>query len=221
MAIHNPQCTALATGGPPVHIDCVLELGVRMTGGRARGATQLVALTRFARDVARGVAICGLPLLACAGTAWSMEGVAPDSLVGRCQAAVQQTFSGEVKRIWAKTEDHTLSYEFEGSEPGGIKWRAECNAITLKVTETEREVAATDREFAAQVKLDEATARSMVVSAFPGEVVATRYIIESDGTAAYEFDVVAIRGGLIRIEVNASTGALLEVSPILWSLKGE
>ena len=61
----------------------------------------------------------------------------------------------------------------------------------------------------------------MAVSAFPGQVVATRYIIESDGTAAYEFDITAIRGALIRIEVGAATGALLEVSPILWSIKSE
>jgi uncharacterized membrane protein YkoI len=92
----------------------------------------------------------------------------------------------------------------------------------LKVTETEREVAATDKEFAAQAKVDEATARSLAVSAFPpGEVVATRYIIESDGTAVYEFDITATRGGLIRIEVGAATGALFEVSPILWSTQSE
>jgi uncharacterized membrane protein YkoI len=171
--------------------------------------------------MARDVPICALLLLAGATAAWGIEGVEPDSLVGKCQAAVQRSFTGQVKRIWAKTEDHTLSYEFEGIEAGGGKWRVECNAITLKVSETEREVAATDKAFADQVKLDEATARSMAVSAFPGEVVATRYIIESDGTAVYEFDITAIRGGLIRIEVGAATGALLEVSPILWSIKSE
>jgi uncharacterized membrane protein YkoI len=182
----------------------------------------LVTLNRFVGEVARDVRICALLLFAGASVAWGIEGVQPDSLVGKCQAAVQRTFTGQVKRIWAKTEDHTLSYEFEGIEPGGTRWRVECNAITLKVTETEREVAATDKEFAAQAKVDEATARSLAVSAFPpGEVVATRYIIESDGTAVYEFDITATRGGLIRIEVGAATGALFEVSPILWSTQSE
>jgi uncharacterized membrane protein YkoI len=181
----------------------------------------LVTLNRFMVDIARGVPICALLLFAAASAAWGIEGVEPGSLVGKCQTAVQRTFTGQVKRIWAKTEDHTLSYEFEGIEPGGTRWRVECNAMTLKVTETEREVAGTDKAFAAQAKLDEATARSMAVSAFPGEVVATRYIIESDGTAVYEFDITATRGGLIRVEVGAATGALFEVSPILWSTQGE
>jgi len=179
----------------------------------------LVTLNRFVGDVVRD--ICILLLLSGASAAWGIEGIKPDSLVGKCQAAVERTFTGEVKRVWAKTEDHTLSYEFEGIEASGGKWRVECNAITLKVSETEREVAATDKAFAAQAKLDEATARTMAVSAFPGQVVATRYIIESDGTAAYEFDIIATRGGLIRLEVGAATGALLEVSPILWSIKSE
>jgi uncharacterized membrane protein YkoI len=158
----------------------------------------LVTLNRFVGEVARDVRICALLLLAGASAAWGIEGVQPDSLVGKCQAAVQRTFTGQVKRIWAKTEDHALSYEFQGIEPGGGKWRVEGNAITLKVTESEREVAATDKAFAVQAKLDEATARSVAVSAFPpGEVVATRYIIESDGTAVYEFDITATRGGLI------------------------
>ena len=180
-----------------------------------------LTLNRFMGDIARDVLLCALLLFAGASAAWGIEGVEPDSLVGKCQAAVQRTFTGQVKRIWAKTEDHTLSYEFEGVEAGGGKWRVECNAITLKVSETEREVGATDNQFAAQAKLDEATARTMALSAFPGEVVATRYIIESDGSAAYEFDITAIRGALIRIEVGAATGALLEVSPILWSMKTE
>jgi uncharacterized membrane protein YkoI len=93
--------------------------------------------------------------------------------------------------------------------------------MTLKVTEKEHEVAATDKAFTEKANLNEATARGMATAAFPGEVVATRYIIESDGAAAYEFDITATRGGLIRVEVGAATGALLEVSPILWSMKTE
>ena len=171
-------------------------------------------------DPAGDVLIFALLLVGGAGTAWGIEGIEPDSLVGKCQTAVQQTFTGQVKRIWAKTQDHALFYEFEGIEPGGGKRRVECDAMTLKVSETEREVAATDKAFA-QVKLDEASAREMAVSAFPGQVVATRYIVESDGAAAYEFDIAAMRGGVIRVEVGAATGALLEVSPILWSIGSE
>jgi uncharacterized membrane protein YkoI len=157
-----------------------------------------------------------------AGTAArAADDIDPKSLVGQCQASVQRIFSGKVKSISASQEDRRLVYEFEGTAPDGSKWRAECDSITLKVTETEREVAATDAEFAKQVKLDEATARRMCVSAFPGEVVATRHIIESDGAAVYEFDIATGRDVLVRIEVDAATGAVVEVNPVIWSMSVE
>jgi uncharacterized membrane protein YkoI len=152
---------------------------------------------------------------------WAADGIDPNSLVGQCQASVQQVFSGKVKSISANQEDRNLVYEFEGLAPDGSVWRAECDSVTLKVTETEREVAATDAAFAKQVKVDEATARRMSVSAFPGEVAATRYIIESDGAAVYEFDIATGRGALVRVEVDARTGALVEVSPVVWSVSME
>ena len=149
------------------------------------------------------------------------QGIDPNSLVGQCQAAVQRVVSGKIKSISANREDRGMVYEFEGSTPDGGIWRAECDSITLKVTETEREVAATDPVFAEQVKVDEATARGMSVSAFPGEVVATRYIVESDGTAVYEFDIASTRGALVRVEVDATSGALVEMNPVVWSTSVE
>ncbi len=146
------------------------------------------------------------------------QGIDPGSLVGQCQASVQRTFPGKVETISAKQEDGQLVYEFAGTAADGSKWRAECNSISMQVTETEREVAATDAVFAGKVKIDEATARRMSVSAFPGEVVATRYIVESDGAAVYEFDIATAQGVVIRIEVDAASGALVEVNPVIWVL---
>jgi uncharacterized membrane protein YkoI len=71
------------------------------------------------------------------------------------------------------------------------------------------------------VKVDEATARGMSVSAFPGQVVATRHIIESGGAAVYEFDIATGQGALVRIEVDATSGALVEVNPVIWSISAE
>ncbi|HEY7759102.1 MAG TPA: PepSY domain-containing protein [Burkholderiales bacterium] len=174
---------------------------------------------RFLGVGASSAAACVVAL--CAGTTASAAGVDPGSLVGKCQAAVQRIFPGKVENISAKQENRHLVYEFEGTAPDGGKWRAECNAITLKVTETEREVAATDPAFAKQVKVDEATARGMSVSAFPGKVVATRHIIESGGAAVYEFDIATGQGALVRIEVDATSGALVEVNPVIWSISAE
>jgi uncharacterized membrane protein YkoI len=166
-------------------------------------------------------AVVGVTALLPATAARAVDGIDPGSLVGKCQASVQRTFAGKVENISAKQEDRQLVYEFAGTAPDGSKWRAECNSITLKVTETEREVTATDAAFAGKVKVDEATARGMSVSAFPGEVVATRYIVESDGEAVYEFDIATGQGILVRIEVDAATGALVEVNPVIWSMSGE
>lgn len=175
---------------------------------------------RFLGATASRAAIWAVFLFA--GTAVrAADGIDPGSVVGKCKAAVQRTFTGKVKTISAKRENRHLVYEFDGTAPDASKWRAECDSITLKVTETEREVAATDAVFSKQAKVDEATARGMSVSAFPGEVVATRYIVESDGAAAYEFDITTGRGALVRIEVDAATGALVEVNPVLWSMPGE
>jgi uncharacterized membrane protein YkoI len=177
------------------------------------------AVIRFLGAGASSAAACVLAL--CAVATANAAGIDPGSLVGKCQAAVQRIFPGKVDNISAKQENRHLVYEFEGTAADGGKWRAECNAITLKVTETEREVAATDPTFAKQVKVDEATARGMSVSAFPGKVVATRHIIESDGTAVYEFDIASAQGALVRIEVDAASGALVEVNPVIWSVSAE
>jgi uncharacterized membrane protein YkoI len=164
--------------------------------------------------------VCAAAFLASTAVG-AAEGIDPTSIVGKCQTAVQRIFSGKVRNVSAKRENRHLLYEFDGTAPNGTKWRAECNAITLQVTETEREVAATDAAFAKQAKVDEATARAMSVSAFPGKVSATRYILESDGTAVYEFDIASGRGFLVRIEVDATTGAVVELNPVIWSMPAE
>jgi uncharacterized membrane protein YkoI len=170
---------------------------------------------RLISAVLGGLAISVTVVLPAAGAG---PGIEPGSLVGQCQASVQRTFPGKVRSISANQEGRRLVYEFEGTAADDSTWRAECDSVTLKVTEVEREVVATDAAFAKQAKVDEAAARRMCVSAFPGEVVATRYIIESDGAAVYEFDIATGRDVLVRIEVDAGNGWVVEVNPLIWSM---
>jgi len=58
----------------------------------------------------------------------------------------------------------------------------------------------------------EAEAKATALAAHPGTVVETEYEIEEDGKASYEFDILEADKEEIKVEVDATTGKIVEVS---------
>jgi uncharacterized membrane protein YkoI len=132
--------------------------------------------------------------------------------VGACVAAVLKVHAGKIVKMEVKTEDKATVYEFDVQKADGTSWDIECNAESGKVTEVEQEVAPTDAKWTAKAKIAEADAKATALKAFPGTVVETEYEIESNGSASYEFDIKGADGKEYKVEVDATTGKVVESS---------
>lgn len=132
-----------------------------------------------------------------------------DSL-GKCVKAALSKHEGKIVKMEFKSENKSPIYEFDIESADGTAWDVECNAQTGKITEIEEEVKVDDARFKALAKVSEADAKATALAAFPGKVVETEYELESDGKASYEFDILEADGEEIKVEVDATTGKIVE-----------
>lgn len=133
-----------------------------------------------------------------------------DSL-GKCVKAALAAKEGTIVKTEFKTEKKVGVYEFDIEAADGKAWEVECNAQTSKILEIEEEVKANDTRFNAAAKVSEADAKATALAAHPGTVVETEYEIEADGKASYEFDILEADKEEIKVEVDATTGKIVEV----------
>jgi uncharacterized membrane protein YkoI len=136
----------------------------------------------------------------------------PYDSLGKCLSAALDKHDGKVIKVEYKSEKKVGIYEFDIETPDGKAWDIECNVKTGKITEVEEEVKADDAKFKTLAKVSEADARATALAAHPGEVVEVEYEIESDGKASYEFDILEADKEEIKVEVDATTGKIVEVS---------
>ena len=171
-----------------------------------------------------------IPLICAAGTfallssahAADTKGFHPKAGLEKCMKATLATKSGQIVKLEAKTEKGVPVYEFDIVGADGKAWDIECNANTAKITEIEQEVAnADDPLFKAKLKVGEADARKTALDKYPGEIVETEYEIESDGAASYEFDIKTKDGKEWKVEVDATTGKIVEANPEYYQIGKE
>ena len=134
-----------------------------------------------------------------------------DSL-GKCVKAALSKHEGKIVKLEMKSEQKVAMYEFDIESADGSAWDIECNVKTGKVTEVEQEVKADDAKFVALAKVTEADAKATALAAHPGNLVETEYELEPNGKASYEFDIEEADGEEIKVEVDAGTGKIVEVS---------
>lgn len=134
-----------------------------------------------------------------------------DSL-GKCVKAALIKKEGTIVKVEFKSENKKGVYEFDIESADGKSWDLECDAKTGKVTEIEEEVKADDPRFKALAKVSETDAKATALAAHPGTVVETEYELEPDGKASYEFDILEADGEEIKVEIDATSGKIVEVS---------
>jgi uncharacterized membrane protein YkoI len=134
-----------------------------------------------------------------------------DSL-GKCVKAALTKHEGKIVKAEFKSENKRGVYEFDIESADGTTWDIECDAKSGKVTEIEQEVKADDARFKALAKVSEADAKATALTAHPGTVVQTEYELEADGKASYEFDILETDKEEIKVEVDATSGKIVEVS---------
>ena len=143
-----------------------------------------------------------------------------DSL-GKCVKAALSAHEGKIVKLEFKSENKSPVYEFDVESADGTAWDIECNAKTGKITEIEEEVKADNPKFKALAKVSEADAQATALKAHPGKVVETEYELEPDGKASYEFDILEADGEEIKVEVDATTGKIVEHSYEVYQIGQE
>ena len=67
-----------------------------------------------------------------------------------------------------------------------------------------------------KISLEEA--KTVALSKYPGEIIEIEYEIEEDGLAVYEFDINTDEGKEMKVEINATTGAIHEETLEIWQI---
>jgi uncharacterized membrane protein YkoI len=143
-----------------------------------------------------------------------------DSL-GKCVKAALSKHDGKIVKVELKSEKKTPIYEFDIESADGTAWDVECDVKSSKITEVEQEVKADNAKFKAAAKVSEADAKAIALKAHPGTVVETEYELEDDGKASYEFDITEADKEEVKVEVDATTGKIVEVDYEVYQIGQE
>lgn len=151
-----------------------------------------------------------------ATSAFAAEMKIPNTKVSMetCMQAVLKEKSGKVVKLEMKDERGTPMYEFEVKGEDGKVWDIECSAMSGTITEIEQDVGSADHElFRPKVKFTEAQAKETALAAYPGRInEPTDFEIEPDGKASYELDVMTDKGTEMKVEVDATSGKIVEAN---------
>lgn len=138
----------------------------------------------------------------------------------KCMAAALEERPGDIVKVEFKNEDGGHFYEFDIRGTDGSDWDVECNAHRGLVSEVEHEVDNVNHPlFKSKAKVSEADARKTALAIYPGEITEVEYEIESNGAASYEFDIdTTIAGQEMKVEVDATSGEIVEANRELWQI---
>lgn len=150
----------------------------------------------------------------------SIKPKAYDSL-GKCVVAALGKHDGKIVKLEMKSENKQAVYEFDIESADGTAWDIECNVKTGNVTEVEQEVKADDAKFKELAKVSEADAKATALAAHAGTVAETEYELEPNGKASYEFDITEADGEEVKVEVDATSGKIVEVSYEVYQIGKE
>ncbi len=137
----------------------------------------------------------------------------------RCMQAALKRQPGHIIKVEGKTEQGKSIYEFDIRASNMTDWDIECDAQSGKITEVEQEVEQTSHPlFAARKKISESDAKAIALKQYPGRLKEIEYEIEEDGAASYEFDIVEKDGKEMKVEVDASSGKIVEANQEHWQI---
>src|SRR3972149_4636685 len=139
----------------------------------------------------------------------------------KAASAIKDGYYAKVEYL-TMTEDGVDTYEIEIHDKNNVEWELLCDIAKGSIYEIEREVeSAQDPLFNKHMKVDRDTAARTALELYPGNLVHTEYEIESNGDASYEFDIYDRPGTTYKVEVDAATGAIVEMAIEKWDIGRE
>lgn len=136
----------------------------------------------------------------------------PYDSLGKCVENALAKHDGKIIKLEYKVEDKKPVYEFDIEGSDSKAWEVECDVKTAQITESEQEITLDDPKFSSKAKITEEQARATALAAHPGRIVEVEYELESDGKASYEIDILQKDNDEVKVEVDAATGKIVEVS---------
>ncbi len=141
-----------------------------------------------------------------------------------CLKAVAAVKAGSFVKVekLVVVEGGEPTYEVEVRDSGGVEWEFMCAADDARIYEIEREAKdADDAAFKNKAKISRQAAAATATAMFPGKIEETEYEIESNGDPSYEFDIVDGGGKEFKVEIDAVSGKIIEVSVEAWEIGEE
>jgi len=149
----------------------------------------------------------------------SINAQAVDQGIESCIAAVEKQKVGNIVTLEKLNVGGKPVYEIEVKDANNFEWEYMCDANTGKIIETESEVSSVNSlAFKSKMKVTEDDAARTALKKFPGIIKEVEYEIEENGDASYEFDIVNSKGVETKVEVDAATGKIIEVSIEEWEI---
>ncbi len=166
---------------------------------------------------------CLIPVIACLSSGPLLADTATVSIETCLNAAYEIVPGGFVKvEFLDPSAEHIPAYEIEVRDAKGHEWKLMCDARTGRIFEIEQEVdSAEDPLFAGKATLTEAQAIEAALTVYPGTVEEVEFEIESDGSPTYEIDLITENGKEFKVEVDAASGAIIEMSVERWQIGEE
>ena len=159
------------------------------------------------------------------GASISFAHAARDTVhVETCLVAASAVKAGDYLKVeyLAVSPRGVPTYAIEVRGTDGREWELMCDALTGAIYEIEQEAAgSSDPLFREQAKVSEEEARAKALSIYPGTIEEVEYELESNGDPSYEIDLVSADGTEFKIEVDAVTGDIIEVSVEAWEIGQE
>jgi len=144
---------------------------------------------------------------------------AADQGIENCIAAVEKQKSGNIVTLEKlKVADKSI-YEIEVKDANGFEWEFMCDVNSGKIIEMESEVSSVNSlAFKSKMRVTEEDAATIALKVYPGIIEEVEYEIEENGDATYEFDIVNNQGVETKVEVDATTGKIIEVAIEEWEI---
>jgi len=157
----------------------------------------------------------GFPSLVCAAEKGGLEA---------CLAAARTVKEGSFVKVekLSVVQGGEPAFEIEIRDRDGVEWELMCAARDARIYEIEREARnADDPAFKGKAKVSRQAAAATATAMFPGKIIETEFEIEANGDPSYEFDIVDSDGREFKIEVDAVSGKIIEVSLEEWQIGEE
>lgn len=145
--------------------------------------------------------------------------MAENQAIDQCIESVKKAKSGAILKLESLDVKGKTIYEFEVADNNGFEWELMCDIATGKIIETEGEVSSPEsKSFKDKARITEEDALKIALKSYPGKVKEVEYEIEENNAPTYEIDILGKNGIETKVEVDAVSGEIIEISVENWEI---